>query len=85
MESFDIFLVDPNSATKLLFDHYRALDFRWRWNDSQNTGISVRVLDDLVNTGHLEKKYIPILYRQVFGNRSPEEIERGFVRNVKYR
>ena len=83
MKNFDVFSIDPNEARRLLHRHYTQLnDHRWRYNDAENTGIPVQVLNDFARTGEIETKYIPILYKNVFGTKPPEEIEKGLVRSV---
>jgi len=78
MENFDVFCIDSSEARRLLINRYQHLDFRWRWNDSHNTGIPLHVLNDFARSGEIETKYIPILYQSVFGDKSIEEIERRF-------
>lgn len=74
MKNFDVFSIDPEEARELLHKYYNQInDYRWRWNDAENTGISIEVLNDFARTGQLEIRYIPILYKGVFGDKSLEE------------
>jgi len=75
MVDFDVFSVNPDEARRLLINYYEDIDFRWRWSHAQTTGIPVNALNYFARTGEIETRYIPILYREVFGDKSPEEID----------
>jgi hypothetical protein len=74
----DVFSIDQEEARELLHLHYVMLnDPRWRFQDSQDSGVPVEAINGLFRTGRIETRYVPILYKQVFGEISIEDAARG--------
>lgn len=79
MVEFDVFTVDFNEARELLHRHYKDIGlYKWRWRDSEATGIPIYELNRFFRTGEIDRRRIPGLYIHVFGDKDPERVRREY-------
>ncbi|MFA5857373.1 MAG: hypothetical protein WC867_08480 [Candidatus Pacearchaeota archaeon] len=76
-EKFDVFEIDPRVANELLYNYYFSThnDYKERWYRAKTSGVPVEVINHFARTREIETRYLPLLYKDLFGEISPDEAD----------